>query len=216
MGAEVPEYDGARGLATVIGQNARRMRGEAGFTLDQVSIAARARGLSWSESRVADFEAGRVAPSLPTLIAVCTALADIGVVDATLPELLRSVPPVAVNESLSLEYEQIVSLLRGRPPSHDEVTQAIQAYFDAGVIDAIQSQLPKAPGATEERTIKALGISSNELADWSAALWERTFSEERDQRAGEGANAQKRGQVTRQMRAELYAAIEAAKHGDDQ
>jgi hypothetical protein len=53
------------------------------------------------------------------------------------------------------------------------------------------------------------------LACLSAALWKRTFSQERDRRAGEGANTQKRGQVTRQMRAELEAAIEALKHGDD-
>ena len=73
----------------------------------------------------------------------------------------------------------------------------------------------KTPGATEKRTRKALGISSTLLADLSAALWNRTFSQERDRRAGEGANAQKRGQVSRQMRKELQAAIEAATHGDD-
>jgi len=63
---------------------------------------------------------------------------------------------------------------------------------------------------------KSLGMSSMLLANISASLWGRTFSQERDRRAGEGANAQKRWQVTRQMRAELEAAIRVAKHGDDQ
>jgi hypothetical protein len=77
------------------------------------------------------------------------------------------------------------------------------------------TSVTKVSGATEERTSTALGIPSSELADWSAALWKRTFSEERDRRAGEGANAQKRGQVTRQMRKELQAAIEAATYGEN-
>jgi len=68
----------------------------------------------------------------------------------------------------------------------------------------------------EERIRKSLGISAMLLATATASLWKRTFSQERDRRAGAGANAQKRGQITRQMRAELDAAIAAAKHGDDQ
>jgi len=74
----------------------------------------------------------------------------------------------------------------------------------------------RSAGATEERIRKSLGISAMLLARATASLWKRTFSQERDRRAGAGANAQKRGQITRQMRAELDAAIEAAKHGDDQ
>jgi transcriptional regulator with XRE-family HTH domain len=218
MGAEVPEPDeGASRLATVIGKNARRLRTHARLTLDQVSIAAQMRGLNWSESRVADFESGRVAPNLATLIAVCLALADAGCANVTFPGLLRSESQIQINDSLLLSNEQVANLLIGVPASsigmelYDWVL-AQQWHLDMPTTVTVT----KASGATEERTGKALGISSTELADWSAALWERTFSEERDRRAGEGANAQKRGQVTRQMRAELHAAIQAAKHGDDQ
>jgi transcriptional regulator with XRE-family HTH domain len=204
-------------LAAVIGKNAHRLRRNAGLTLDQVSIAARRHGLNWSESRVADFESGRVAPNLATLIAVCLALADAGCADAAFSELLDSESRIQINDSLLLSKQQVVNLLSGRPavPSPEQVTAAIQAHFDAGLPEALLAQA-LAPGATEERTWKALGLSPSELADWSATLWNRTFSLERDRRAGDGANAQKRGQVTRQMRAELQAAIEAASHGDDQ
>ena len=102
-------------LATVIGKNARRLRTNAGLTLDQVSIAARMRGLNWSESRVADFESGKVAPNLATLIAFCLALADAGCAEATFPELLRSETPIQINDSLLLSNEQVVNLLSGRP-----------------------------------------------------------------------------------------------------
>lgn len=231
MRDEVPKPDtAARGLATVIGENARRLRtGKAKLTLDQVSIAARMRGLNWSESRVADFESGRVAPNLATLIAVCLALADAGCADATFPELLRSESPIQINDSLLLSNEQVVDLLSGHPagpqnpqkqeqggvptpglPPPEVVNAAVAAFDATSVVEAVM----KASGATEERTRKTAGISSIELARLSASMWGRSFSEERDRRAGEGANAQKRGQVTRQMRAELQAQIDPA-HGDD-
>ena len=228
MSAEAPkpDADGVR-LAAVIGQNARQLRRDAGLTLDQVSIAAKTRGLEWSESRVADFESGRgVAPNLTTLIAVVLALQDAGCTDATLPELLRSEAPIQINDSLLLSNKQVLDLVSSRPaweqPSPEEVTAAITAsweHFGPGIVAAVKKisgATEEVYGATEERTWKALGISRTELADLSASLWNRTFSEERDRRAGAGANAQKRGQVSRQLRKELKAAIEAAKHGDDQ
>ena len=214
MAAEVPHPDECdRGLRTVIGKNARLLRTNAELTLDQVSIAARMRGLNWSESRVADFESGKVAPNLATLIAFCLALADAGCAEATFPELLRSETPIQINDSLLLSKQQVVNLLSGLPGSTMEVGEWVLAQqlhrHMPTTVTVIQS------GATEKRTWKALGISSTLLADLSAALWNRTFSQERDRRAGKGANAQKRGQVSRQMRKELQAAIEAATHGDD-
>src|ERR1700761_2425294 len=107
--------ESARPLASVIGENANRLRRDAGLTLDQVSRAARKRGLNWSESRVADFERGKVAPNLATLVAVCLALGDAGCAEATIPALLRSALPIKVNESLWLSSEQVTNLLIGRP-----------------------------------------------------------------------------------------------------
>jgi transcriptional regulator with XRE-family HTH domain len=235
MSAEVPEPDTAhRGLGTVFGKNAHRLRKRAELTLDQVSIAARARGLNWSESRVADFEAGKVAPNLTTLIAVVLALQDAGCTDATFPRLLQPISawPIQINDSLPLWNEQVINLLSGQPigepnplghkrkevprsftelePDESVIAERLP-FHSPGILTAVI----KTSGATEERTRKALGISSMLLADLSGALWKRTFSQERDRRAGEGANAQKRGQVTRQMRKELQAAIKAATHGDD-
>jgi transcriptional regulator with XRE-family HTH domain len=216
--ADVLERATPAPLATVIGKNAHQLRTSAGRTLDQVSIAARKHGLNWSESRVADFESGRVAPNLATLIAVCLALADAGCADATLPKLLASESPIQINDSLLLSKQQVVNLLSGIPWSYMDkpeewVNQQLLLHMPIHMPTTVTSI--EAPGATEERTWKALGLSPAELADWSAALWNRSFSQERDRRAGEGANPQKRGQVSRQMRKELQAAIEAATHGDD-
>jgi transcriptional regulator with XRE-family HTH domain len=215
MSAEAPRPDiDAELLAVVIGKNAHRLRTNAELTLDQVSVAAQIRGLKWSESRVADFEAGRgVAPNLTTLIAVVLALQDAGCAEATFLELLRSEAPIQINDSLLLTNEQVVTLVSSaKPPSSEwailPITTSVKALQASGILPVTN--------ATEERTWKALGISETELADLSARLWNRTFSEERDRRAGAGANAQKRGQVSRQLREELQAAIEVANHGDDQ
>jgi hypothetical protein len=138
---------------------------------------------------------------------------------ATFPELLVSEAPIQVNDSLLMSDKQLVNLIFRWPVtgqwSPETMTAAIKAsweHFEASVLPTL---LTTPSGATEERTWKALDISETELADWSARLWNRTFPEERDRRAGAGANAQKRGQISRQMRKELQAAIEVATHGDD-
>jgi hypothetical protein len=214
-------------LASVIGANARECRLRAGLTLDQVSVAARARGLKWSESRVADFEAGRVASSLNTLLAICLALADAGCTDATLPLLVKYVVPMQINESLQLLDVDVVNLLAGRPVETSE--SSAPAPTDAAellnwklssrdrkiahrfeVAPATLVRVSHAQGAAEARMSKSLGIAPPTLAHLSGALWNRTFSQERDRRAGDGANAQKRGQVSRSMREELKAAIEGS------
>ena len=211
-------------MASLIGANAHELRISAGLTLDQVSVAARARGLKWSESRVADFEAGRVAPNLGTLVAICLALADAGCPEATLPRLVKYVVPIQINDSLELWDFDLINLMSGRPveepePAEPELGNSVDSFtkittpYERKLAHRLSVDLPKlvrvwrASGATEERMRKALGISSMLLAVLSTKLWETTFSKERDRRAGDNANAQRRGQITRQMRKELQHAI---------
>jgi len=213
MGNQVsPDADEVR-LAEAVGRNARRLRMDAGLKLDEVAAAARSRGLHWSQSRVADFESGKVAPNLATLLAVCLALAEAGCTDASVCSLLSSESLVRVNDSLVLSPKQLVALVSGRPPTGAEAADWVAQH--------VLPYMPKTftiirGSAAEERTRKALGISLPELAELSTKLWKRSFSEERDRRSGQGANAQKLGQVTRQLRYELRAAIEAGSHGNDQ
>ncbi|MDG4667999.1 hypothetical protein [Mycobacterium sp. 236(2023)] len=70
-----------------------------------------------------------------------------------------------------------------------------------------------ASGLTEERLARRLGIERTRLADVSYLLWQSTFSQERDRRAGAEANQQKKGRISREMREEL---VEALSDGDDQ
>jgi len=83
----------------------------------------------------------------------------------------------------------------------------IAADWTESVID-----WPKVLGLTELRVAAALGITTEQLGAESLRLWDTMFSNERDRRAGPGANRQKRGHVTRQLKAELQKAIT---DGDD-
>lgn len=219
-------------LAFVVGQNARQLRLDAGLTLNDVAIAARARGLKWSESRVADFEAGRSA-AIPvnTLLAISFALRDAGCDGATVPRMLKSMDPIQVTESLRLVDEEIVAALNGAssqalPPvlansGHPELdwnrTPRERKLQRAFTEDGLRrwGRINQLSGSPELRIAKALDISPGLLALITSAIWHSTFSDERDKRAGTQANAQKRGQVTRQMQGELLEAIEEALRGND-
>ena len=220
-------------LQVVIGANAREFRLGAGLTLDQVSLAARRRGLKWSESRVADFEAGRAAPNLATLLAVCLALNDAGCPEANLPGLVKYVSPIKINDSLDLLDADIVRLLAGEPANGPEPMEPVvgdpanalgwkRTPFERKIFHRYEAELTKSSriartaGATEDRIRKALGISPLLLAHLSTALWGSSFSEERDRRAGAAANAQKRGRVSRELQAELQSAIEGVSRGNSQ
>jgi hypothetical protein len=50
-------------------------------------------------------------------------------------------------------------------------------------------------------------MSRQALAAMSYSLWQKTFSEERDLRAGPDANRQKRGRVTRTLQTEIESKL---------
>jgi hypothetical protein len=72
--------------------------------------------------------------------------------------------------------------------------------------------LVRRSGLAEDRLAKRLKVNRDQLANMSFRLWQATFSEERDRRAGPEANQQKRGRVSRELRAELEKALA---DGDD-
>ena len=63
-----------------------------------------------------------------------------------------------------------------------------------------------------QRYPKSLGADPYHGSLAMAKLWGRTFVAERDRRAGPDANAEKRGQISRQLKAELQKVLA---DGDD-
>ncbi|MGV8875258.1 MAG: hypothetical protein ACOH2Q_22195 [Rhodococcus sp. (in: high G+C Gram-positive bacteria)] len=219
-------------LSRLIGQNAKIFRLAGRITLDELAVFARQHGLPWSESRVADFEAGRAAPSIPTLVAVCMALAKAGCQDVTVAALLSTDEPVELNDRLTIDGSLLSGWFAGKPiePTYvgdpamrrdltvpvtnkSGVTRVVMAQREAPVQRlSTASTILAASGSAEERARKNLGLSKRGLAEICAVTWGRSFSQERDARAGDGANAQRRGSITRQLQSELQEVID---RGDD-
>ncbi|MGH3265794.1 MAG: hypothetical protein ACRDNS_27800 [Trebonia sp.] len=61
---------------------------------------------------------------------------------------------------------------------------------------------------SDERLAKSLGADRVTAAAYMAKLWRRPFHAERDHLAGPDANAQKRGRISRELKADLKAALD--------
>jgi transcriptional regulator with XRE-family HTH domain len=90
-------------------------------------------------------------------------------------------------------------------------TAALVRKAQAQMAAALTLDVKGRSGLTEQRLAKSLWPFSEErderLAALSLRLWNGTFSEERDRRAGLDATPQKRGRITRELRAELEKAL---------
>ncbi|XTP33446.1 helix-turn-helix domain-containing protein [Mycobacterium sp. TJFP1] len=225
-------------LAAVVGRNCKRIRTEAGITQDEFARYARSLGLRWKATTVADFESGRSAPTFATVLAVSLALhsaarneaarqGDLSV-SVLLSELLAAEDgkQVQLNDDLQLPAALVAAVCEGKPWSSPpwglwvptpglETKESLEFWREMMPGDEVGSppeRLMLRSGSTEDRLARQLGIKLAQLADLSYALWNRTFSEERDRRAGPDANQQKKGRVSRELRVELERELN---NGDD-
>lgn len=206
-------------LAEAIGLNVRRLRQEHELTLESVAIAARQRGLKWDNTRVAHFEAGKVPPNLNTIVALAVALTDCIKTPITLADICSADHPIRVNDLLALGPDTLAQWSAGEPISAPTqligpIRLKLPNFPDAiGVRDlegldqeAVQEAIAHA-GITEERISSSLDITPTALAIWSVRLWGKSFSAERDHRSPDGASAQSRGRISRQLKDELKSEI---------
>lgn len=175
----------------VIGANARAIRLEAGATLQEVATACKRHGLPWSLGRVGDLESGRVAPSLPNILAFAYALSEFVPGGVSMADLLATDEPVEVNEKLTVPAETLAGFLTGRTVEADPPPPSIEL----------------ARTEAELKIARDLGITIERLEEAMLELWGVSYTEERDRRAGERGSAQHRGQVGRRLREELLEAM---------
>lgn len=228
----VADTDDAVPLSTVIGRNARRLRGD--ITADAVAKSARYFGLNWGTGRISDLEHGRVSPTLPTLVALAMALESAtfpGGGRVTIADLLASDEPISLTTAFALTSEELTHFLAGEEFAqvwiHGKSVRLDEIPSPVEVLKNMRDDWPKRlhdvpKGATlrlsgefgepEQRLGRDLGLDDWRLAAEMLFLWQRTYSAERDERAGPGANAQKKGRVARELKAELKAVLD----GDDQ
>ncbi|WP_433626760.1 helix-turn-helix domain-containing protein [Nocardia sp. CA-120079] len=209
-------------IAEVVGGNLRRLRTAHGVTTDQLAIECRWAGLKWTDSRVSAMENGKVACTLATLVALTLALQSAFGQPISMSDLLDYDGFVKLNDRLSMRGQRLKQFFADTPVKvvGSDVAEEIERRAERSSafnsirdrddwIELGQVAIPALhqSGAAEERAAKELGISVAQLAIESAKLWDRSFADERDRRAGENSNAQKRGQVSRILKTELRQAI---------
>ena len=209
---------GARKLAEVVGINAKRLRGRR--PADDVAQAARRYGLSWNTSSVSAFERGKASPTVPTLVALALALADVTGTPVTLDDLTASDGPIVLTDVVTVTAGELRRLLRGERVAVPGLSRAepVTAVYNmrhgwpARLNTVKMGDMRKMGhdyGLAEERLARDLKVDRLRLCAEMAALWGRAYHVERDERAGADASRQKRGAVSRQLKAELRAVLDA-------
>lgn len=193
--------------AKVLGDTAKELRGDR--KLEVVARAARLAGLNWGTGRIADLEAGRVNPTLPTLIALCWAFRDLlEWPEMTLADLFAGDGYVTLMPDVVVPIELLRRALKGELADPPAGLQVVGRMGFPPSEDAVERSLLEA----DYRMADSVGIPADQAAAKMHALWGRSFTAERDQRAGPGANPQKRGRISRELKAELQEMID---RGDD-
>lgn len=177
--------------------------------------AARIYGLPWTSGRVGDFESGNVATNLQTLVAFAAALGDVIGRPVSLAELVTGEGEVNINDNLSLGTSALRAALSGGSVKAHAIQDILaqntqemaplmisQTTFHwpkrlRAVHPNLRQEVLRDFSESDARMCKNVGVDQILGAAAMAALWRRTFTTERDHRAGPDANAQRRGQVSR-------------------
>jgi hypothetical protein len=207
----------------VIGQNAQRLRGD--HKIDDLAKAVTAHGLQWGGGRISDLEAGRVVPRLETLYVLCRAFSDLLGREVGLDDLLAGHGEVIITGDRAAPLPVLRDWLAGGPPALPEpispeqlLRDFLAEHPDFGARFPPRRRQPLLwkiwhdYGEAEDRAARALGVDKGRLVNAMADRWGKSLTAERDQRAGPGASAQKRGQITRALRDELRKAITDGDH----
>jgi transcriptional regulator with XRE-family HTH domain len=214
-------------LAQVVGNNVRRRRKAAGVSLDQLAAYS---PLPMSTGRIGDIEAGRAAVTVNLLLAIAAALSKATMEPVTLAGLFEGEGDVTLGAQFDISLSTLQATFRGQSvPIFDvETDRKGREVMGKGMRLAITGseewkRLPEPlrqgvdplDWLKVERTLheadvrmcKTIGVDRELGAALMTKLWGRPFSAERDHRAEPDAKAQGRGQISRQLKAELQKAI---------
>ena len=179
-------------IAQIAGATARALRLGSNVTLEQFATTTKFYGLKWSSGRVSAFESGQTAPTLPTLIIVAAALSDLLGHNVAITDLLTGKGRVTINDRLSLTLTTVRSALcEGAAVKAADVT-----------VDHNQMM-----SDSDLRMCRNIGVDRDLGAAAMMKLWGKPFTAKRDELTEPGANAQRRGQVSRRLKAELVKVV---------
>ncbi|MGC3905381.1 hypothetical protein ACYB2S_12580 [Corynebacterium variabile] len=211
----------------VIARNARRLRGA--HTMDEVATAARSLGVNWSSGNVSAIEKGKGRATLQNLLILTHALGKVNGRAIGPSELLESLPAwidvgfgrnMTSSPSLAVWWKEGRDPLLPITPSGTRVVAMATSESADRQSDRQRGDLVQHPSArvttTDERLARSMNLDSALFRACSELLWKRGFEDERDDRAGEGATAQKKGRVSRTMKGELIAFMRELVNEEDE
>lgn len=183
-------------MRRVIGRNAREIRLAAGAHLEKVAQTAKRYGLPWTIGRVSDLEAGRMEAKVETLLSLALALGEIRGEPVSLAELFAHDGPLLVN---GRAVADVAGAFRGEP-----VTESEGQRLHDELNSADPEQLARESTVlADRRAAKSLGVDLDRLVAAAVELWGHNLSAERDRRADGETNVAARGNITRDLLAEV-------------
>ena len=200
--------------SAVMGSNVRRLRGE--HTADELARECAVWGLKGGTAKIADVEAGRVSPTIPTVY-MLTSLRDLLGREVAPAELFDGASNVRMGSG-DVQLHLLRSVLSSEPPKRPKPdTSAVSAWIEDmhanwpdRLLNLAAGKIRKTSAAMREADVKigkSLGLDAYRTAAEMAYLWGKPLSAMRDEIAGVDANAQHRGRVSRQLKAELVKVI---------
>lgn len=212
-------------LAQVIGANCKHFR--AGASMEDLAEHARKFGVRWNSGTIAKIEAGTHKTTVVSLVALAAALESLNEYPIFVPDLISSSESIQLNDSVSVaDGSVLAAILSGAGNLQSSWEEAISRRamdsrtafstlrdpadipgWPQGVSLIEAADIHAAFELADFRIAGSLGIIPPMFAAWCFRLWRKTFVSERDSRAGVAANAQKRGRVTRELKAEIQGAM---------
>jgi transcriptional regulator with XRE-family HTH domain len=213
-------------VAQVVGVNVRNRRQTAGISLDTLAAAS---PLPMSTGRIGNIESARSASTLETLYAMAAALSRATAESVTLADLLAGEGEVLLGDQFTIELSTLQAVVRGQPvpifdaendrklgkvmneasrwaitrlPEWEQLPQSVRRNLDPHDWLRVKMTLRE----SDTRMCQTIGIDRELGAALMTKLWNKPFSEERDHRAGSNTNAQHKGQISRQLKADLEKA----------
>ncbi|WZH38751.1 MAG: hypothetical protein PIR02_08770 [Microbacterium enclense] len=199
-------------VAVAIGQFVRRYRAEHNVRRDALARAGTALGMTWGTTSIENIEAGRFAPTLPTLFALCTALSSSsgalsGAGQIKLPDLFDGTERLTLSDGFTVSTERFLHFI-----GSDEAAPALGEFIDEWARLAADRD-PVTPTLAERRAAKRLGVKVDVLRQVSFAIWGESLESVVSASVGSDASAQARGHETRVRVAQLRDHLERNSHG---
>ncbi|WBT08995.1 hypothetical protein PAB09_01180 [Corynebacterium sp. SCR221107] len=220
-------------LAEVVGENARKFRGS--HTLQEIAVAGKTFGMSWSSGSVQAIERGNFKPTIETVAALLFAISTAtGNHEIRLTDLFAHDGSIRISEKILSSSAHIARWLKhGTPegivdrqatyPTLDEVIalakHRAKRYEELNLppisIEELASLERKPATPTEERLAGKENMDVLELRAWSQFLWQTTLEDHRNKLSGQNATPQKKGRVTRTLLDEILKARAKEQHVGD-